>query len=383
MSSSLSLRDRNPLKYDDAIVFTDSGHTYSYKYVDEDTGEVIEILPMDIVSVSTILKYAWDEPPLDHMAAATYQGLLTRYFEFLKLPDRINTVNSMADTNAINLRVPGVQNAIYYDMKHKVFLIYLICVHNNKKSKNSKNVARNTEYYDELFLYLLERGKIKPLEDEGYYEFPLAKYSMVSDVRNFWSLQTQKGTAMHKFIEDFLDYGIKPDATREESYDFYRWLSWYTNDFNKLDMTVFRIELRVFNVELRLAGSIDCVCKNSDGTFTLIDWKRIKNIEESYKNNKGFNPKTYEILNGLPQEFGEDNVFGSRKIDKTFGQLGTYKFLFESMSYGKVTRLICVCEEPRGTKATDVYIITDLAKVNNQVLALIAKRRELLDLNGG
>lgn len=368
------MKQRNPLKYDDAITFTEEGHKYSYNY------EGLEISSEEIVSVSGILKYGWSDPPLDHMAAAIYGGLLKRYFDYLKVPDRRTVIDNLADQNAINLRIQQVQHEVYYETNHRYFLIYLICVHENKKRKpTDERGAGNFDYYDELFLYLFNLGRITKLEDDGFYEFPLNRYSMVADVRNFWTLQTNKGTNMHKAIENYLDFGQIPPSISEVSSDFRRWKAWYESQkFAELDMEIYRIEVRVFSVELAVAGSIDAVFRNADGTYTIFDWKRVSKIDTKYTNDKGFNPNTFEIITGMPYEFADGCKFGERKIDKYFAQLALYSYLFELMDYGKVSRIGIVCLEPRGTASVQLYMVDDMHVLKKQARVLLAKRREQL-----
>jgi hypothetical protein len=40
------------------------------------------------------------------------------------------------------------------------------------------------------------------------------------------------------------------------------------------DIHPYRQEWPVYDTELNIAGTIDMICKETDGTFTIYDWKR-------------------------------------------------------------------------------------------------------------
>ena len=43
--------------------------------------------------------------------------------------------------------------------------------------------------------------------------------------------------------------------------------------------TVLRTELSIFSCSLRLAGQIDCICRDRNGKLVIWDWKRSKKIQ--------------------------------------------------------------------------------------------------------
>lgn len=44
------------------------------------------------------------------------------------------------------------------------------------------------------------------------------------------------------------------------------------------DIHPYRQEWPVYDTELNIAGTIDMICKNADGTFTIYDWKRSSKV---------------------------------------------------------------------------------------------------------
>lgn len=106
---------------------------------------------------------------------------------------------------------------------------------------------------------------------------------------------SQAGTFMHKQIEDYLNGKQLPDLKCDISYTG-RFLSinkavdisreW--NHFKAFERNVpfspFRTEWRVFDVESRMAGTLDLVCSCDDGTYEIYDWKRSNKIDPTERN---------------------------------------------------------------------------------------------------
>ena len=102
------------------------------------------------------------------------------------------------------------------------------------------------------------------------------------------------GTDMHFEIECFMnDKRIQCKYAHKELYQIYNCdiikkdkhnatsLEWqYFIEFVKdtPDLIPYRTEWMVYNEELKLAGSIDMVYEHPDGTLSIYDWKRAKDI---------------------------------------------------------------------------------------------------------
>ena len=94
-------------------------------------------------------------------------------------------------------------------------------------------------------------------------------------------------------------------------------------------LTPYRTEMMVWDKELRLAGSIDMIFENPDGTLQVYDWKRCKNIK---KDNR-WQSSTTECISHLP-----DTNFWHYSL-----QLNTYKYMLEKNYGKKVTDMYLVC----------------------------------------
>lgn len=86
----------------------------------------------------------------------------------------------------------------------------------------------------------------------------------------------------------------------------------------------YRTEWTVFNEDVKISGSIDMVYENPDGTLSIYDWKRSKNITRINTFNKFAIPP---CICHLP-----DSNFWHYAL-----QLNTYKFILES-KYGKIIK---------------------------------------------
>ena len=91
--------------------------------------------------------------------------------------------------------------------------------------------------------------------------------------------------------------------------------------------------LLVYNDDIKLAGSIDMVYENPDGTLSIYDWKRVKEISRINAWNK------YAITRSICQM--PDSNFWHYSL-----QLNTYKAILEAKYEKKVTDLYLVRLHP-------------------------------------
>ena len=126
---------------------------------------------------------------------------------------------------------------------------------------------------------------------------------------------SEAGTKMHYNIECFYNgMDVEDDGS----------LEWkYFREFNEAvgnELTPYRTEWMVWDKELRLAGSVDMLFENPDGTLQIYDWKRSKKV---VKENK-WASAIVDCISHLP-----DANFWKYSL-----QLNTYKWILEK-NYGK------------------------------------------------
>ena len=95
-------------------------------------------------------------------------------------------------------------------------------------------------------------------------------------------------------------------------------------------MLPFRTEWMIYDTELRVAGSMDMVFKNSDGTFSIYDWKRSKAIK--IKNSKKGN---------FPLQHVADCNYMHYAL-----QLNLYKYILENNYDVKISSLVLIVCHP-------------------------------------
>ena len=160
------------------------------------------------------------------------------------------------------------------------------------------------------------------------------------------------GTELHKQIEDYHNdcLDIEQDL--------------YTKEFNQFlnfeksrdqTMKVFRAEMRMFDEDLKTAGTVDMLYLNPDGTFSIYDWKRSKVIR---KTNKFQNALT-ECISHLPDTNYYHYVL----------QLNMYKYILENKYNIEIKDMFITVFHPERSKYMS-YEILDLPEFD-ELLSLI------------
>jgi len=125
------------------------------------------------------------------------------------------------------------------------------------------------------------------------------------------------------------------------------------------DLAPYRTEWMIYDEDLKLAGSIDMVYENPDGTLMIYDWKRAKEISKTTTFNKY---ALTECINHLP-----DTNFWHYSL-----QLNTYKAILESKYNKKITALYLVRLHPNNTRKT--YDLIKCADLSTEIQELFDYR---------
>ena len=168
-------------------------------------------------------------------------------------------------------------------------------------------------------------------------------YGMTADaIKTAWDTNRDAaaaaGTAMHYNIEcHYNGLPIPPDDT--EAPEFRYFLQFYADHAARL--RPYRTEWTVFDEAVRISGSIDMVFENldpatgsPDGTLSIYDWKRCKEIKKV-----PFGAKDYSrtpVIAHIP-----DTNYWHYCL-----QLNTYKAILERCYGKRVTDLFLVCLHP-------------------------------------
>lgn len=140
------------------------------------------------------------------------------------------------------------------------------------------------------------------------------------------------GTKLHFDIECFMNSSpcsfqqelLKSFSSKEEEEDSLEWRYFidFVNTFPNLKP--YRTEWMIYDEDLKLAGSIDMVYENQDGSLSIYDWKRAKEISKFNSFNKF---ASTSCIDHLP-----DSNYWHYAL-----QLNTYKAILER-KYNKVVK---------------------------------------------
>ena len=156
-------------------------------------------------------------------------------------------------------------------------------------------------------------------------------YGMTKEeIQQQWALNgheaSRAGTKMHYDIECYYNGNEVSNDSTEFAY-FMRFVA----DFP--DLVPYRTEWMIYDQNIKLAGSVDMLFQNADGTLDIYDWKRCKDIKKTDSWGKfSHNP----LIDYIP-----DTNYWHYSL-----QLNTYKFILER-NYGVVIQgMYLVCLHP-------------------------------------
>ena len=198
------------------------------------------------------------------------------------------------------------------------------------------------------------------------------------EIKNSWKSNGEAvsgaGTNLHERIENFMnDKRFTFQYTQKELYEIYssdnkgkvdEQVEWeYFLQFVKdhPELKPYRTEWMIFDEDLKLAGSIDMIYENPDGTLSIYDWKRSKDISKINTWNKfACNP----LICHMP-----DSNFWHYAL-----QLNTYKAILERKYEKTVTKLCLVRLHPDNQDKT--YELLDVPILTKEIMELFEEREK-------
>lgn len=144
------------------------------------------------------------------------------------------------------------------------------------------------------------------------------------DIRKLWNSGASLGTELHAQIETYYNtYGkVEPENPSIE----YTYFKNFVEDHPELEP--YRTEWIVYSEEDDISGSIDMIYKNKDGTISIYDWKRSKQIRKENFKSEYATP---------PLHFFQNCNFNAYSL-----QLNFYKWILENKYEMKVKDLCLV-----------------------------------------
>jgi hypothetical protein len=187
------------------------------------------------------------------------------------------------------------------------------------------------------------------------------------------------GTQMHFQIECYMNDSAEASTINKRENDSidklattcttsdYDSLEWqYFMEFinDNLHLVPYRTEWIIFHEEYRLAGSVDMVYENDDGTLSIYDWKRTKDISGNKKPGRWTKYSTNPLIGHIP-----DTNYWHYAL-----QLNTYKMMLETKYGKKIRELVLVRLHP----LSETYELIPLPDLQTDVMQLMQEREQLL-----
>ena len=180
-------------------------------------------------------------------------------------------------------------------------------------------------------------------------------------------LASEVGTFMHEQTEHYFQQGFfETEYTfcfqgEEEVVNIEKEKQYFLRFVNDYQIRPYRQEWPVYDTDLNIAGTIDLICKETDGTFTIYDWKR-----------------SGKVVNSMGQPIveafgGKTGINGITLPDTAFYhycmQQNLYRYMLET-HYGIKVRgmnLVVLCPD------YPTYFVAQVPKmdeVNQQIVAI-------------
>jgi hypothetical protein len=185
------------------------------------------------------------------------------------------------------------------------------------------------------------------------------------------SAAASSGTNLHEQIETFMnDVRFKFEYTHAELFQEYEIAEKYAHVERDLEWAMFiqfvkdhphlkpyRTEWTIYHEDAKIAGSIDMVYENADGTLEIYDWKRCKEITSV----NGWNETaTNPLIKHLPAtNFWQYSL-----------QLNTYRKILEDKYDRRVTKLCLVRIHPDASN----YELLEVPFLDKEISDLFGER---------
>tara|TARA_Y100000816_G_scaffold291436_1_gene282772 strand:- start:1408 stop:2151 length:744 start_codon:yes stop_codon:yes gene_type:complete len=177
----------------------------------------------------------------------------------------------------------------------------------------------------------------------------------VEEIKKKWKDNGEQaakdGTYMHKCIEDYWN----DKKVDNETLEYNMFLNFVEKNPN---LKPYRTEWVVYHEEHKICGSIDGVFINEDGTLSLYDWKRSKEIVQQPKYKKYLK----KPLNHLP-----DTNYWTYSL-----QLNMYKYILESKYDKTIKDMHVLCMHPNNEE----YQLFEIKDLQKEIKDLIESRKE-------
>jgi ATP-dependent exoDNAse (exonuclease V) beta subunit len=194
--------------------------------------------------------------------------------------------------------------------------------------------------------------RIAPMTQRKNYNNSKSQYyqKSVDEIIDMWEENRNSaalaGTKLHKSIENFYNN----EDPQNDSIEYEYFLNFH-RDFN--DLVPYRTEWEIYHEDHNIAGSVDMLFENPDGTLQIYDWKRSKEISH---------------VNGYDKGTGPVSHMDHCNYNHYSLQLNIYKFILEQKYDKKITTMALVVCHPDNKNSNYLrYEVPDMQDVVKKI----------------
>ncbi len=192
------------------------------------------------------------------------------YLEIHSFSKRLNLIEVVVDENekesieSLISRTPfeNIQKKFKDDL-HKYF-----DPAGNDKTGNAEFISVTT-LIERFFQFDIMRYIKKKAIDENKSEDEVFSDHLIKT-----SLAASDGTDLHLQIENYLTK--KPHNSSAIEFEYF--LNFVNEKIIPKQLIFYKAEKKIYYPKFNIAGTVDCLFKNVDGSYTMVDWKRSKKL---------------------------------------------------------------------------------------------------------
>ena len=138
-----------------------------------------------------------------------------------------------------------------------------------------------------LIAYFFEPFNAEEVARRQWERYSIPIEESLAKWKRIGSLASEVGTFMHEQTEHYFQKGFfDTDYTfrfqdQEEIISIAKEKQHFLRFVEDYKISPYRQEWPVYDLDLNIAGTIDMICKEADGTFTIYDWKRSGKVVNS------------------------------------------------------------------------------------------------------